>query len=352
MTVVRADPALPAESLSLAVEGMTCHGCVATLRRDLGALEGVDRVDVNLDARQVVLSGPAGELDVARARARIDELGYLVVEPAATGRRWGAWELALAILVAVLAGALAFQLGSGAYLQSLPELNELIAEISLVGIGLALVLGLVVGFGPPTYAIAPALMGYVSASGSTTTRRTATLAVAFVGGLVLVDLAIGAALGLAGTSVIAFLSSHLAWWYAIAAVLLLALALINLRVWRPRLRSTLPSDKTPRGPAGAFALGVPFGLMACPGCTPLLLPVALGAAASGNVLYGAGLMGAFALGRGLPVALLGISTGAFQRALGVRRLAPWIERITGLLLLAAATWFALQFLDAGGLGGL
>ena len=68
---------------------MTCEGCVATLRRDLDALEGIDRVDVDLDARQVVLSGPAGQLDAARARARIDELGYHVMGPDATGRRWG-----------------------------------------------------------------------------------------------------------------------------------------------------------------------------------------------------------------------------------------------------------------------
>lgn len=63
-------------------------------------------------------------------------------------------------------------------------------------------------------------------------------------------------------------------------------------------------------------------------------------------------LGAFALGRGLPVALLGVSTAAFHRALGVRRLARWLERTVGLLLLAAATWFAARFFGAGGSGAL
>lgn len=354
MTVAETDPA-QAESLALPVAGMNCESCATTLRRGLGTLSGVDDVDVDLAGGRVVISGAAGTLDAEQAQERIGELGYQVVEQPPSARRgWRPWELGLAVAVVVLAGAVAFQLGSEAYFRpgTLAELNDTISDVSVLGIGVALVLGLAVGFGPPTYAMAPALMGYVSGSQAASTRRTAKLAVAFVGGLVLVDLAVGAAFGLAGTSAIGFLSSRLALWYGIAALLLLALALVNLRVWRPRLPSWRPAERSPRGPAGAFALGVPFGLMACPGCTPLLLPVALGAAASGSAVYGAALMGAFALGRGLPVGLLGVSTGAFRRALGVRRLVPWVERVTGVLLLAAAAWFAAQFLGRGGFGAL
>lgn len=354
MAVTREDSSR-ADTLAVSVAGMECESCEATLRRGLGTLDGVSDVDVDLTAGRVVLSGAPGELNVARAHARIGELGYQVTDqPPPEAGRWTPWELGLAVVLVVLAGAVAFQLGSDAYFSpgTLADLNDTIGEISLIGIGIAFALGLVVGFGPPTYAMAPALMGYVSGSAATSTRRTVKLAAAFVGGLVLVDLIVGAAFGLAGTAAIAFLSSRLALWYGIAALLLLALALVNLRVWRPRLPSWQPGERSPRSPAGAFALGVPFGLMACPGCTPLLLPVALGAATSGSWIYGAGLMGAFALGRGLPVGLLGVSAGAFRRALGVRRLVPWLERFTGILLLAAAAWFTAQFFGAGGLEGL
>jgi len=343
-----------AASLELPVAGMSCESCASTLRRGLATLEGVSHVDVDLADGRVVLAGAPGALDATAARARIGELGYqLTDEPTADARRWSAWELGLAVLVVVLVGAVAFQLGSDAYFRpgAIAGLNETIGEISALGIGVALLLGLAVGFGPPTYAVAPVLMGYVSGSPETSTRRTVKLAGAFVGGLVLIDLVVGAAFGFAGTPAIGFLSSRLALWYAIAAVLLAALALVNLRVWRLRLPSWRP-ERSPRGPGGAFALAVPFGLMACPGCTPLLLPVALGAAASGSPVYGAALMGAFALGRGLPVGLLGVSAGAFRRALGVRRLVSWLERVTGVLLLAAATWFVVQFLGAGGFRAL
>ena len=70
---------------------------------------------------------------------------------------------------------------------------------------------------------------------------------------------------------------------------------------------------------GASLRGLPFGLIACPACTPLLLPVARGAAAAGNALYGAALMGAFSLGRGIPLVVLGTSTSAFQLMKGFTR---------------------------------
>lgn len=99
-------------------------------------------------------------------------------------------------------------------------------------------------------------------------------------------------------------------------------------------------------------VGVPFGLMACPGCTPLLLPVALGAATAGNVFYGAALMGAFALGRGIPLAVLGTFTGVFERLLTTTRSVRRAEAAIGVLLLLAAAYFFGRFLDAGGFAAL
>ncbi len=104
-------------------------------------------------------------------------------------------------------------------------------------------------------------------------------------------MALGAAFALAGTQAIGFISSRLAVWYFVAVVVLLAMAAVNLRLWRPRLPAVAPRMRAAGTSGGVFMVGVPFGLMACPGCTPLLLPVALGAATAGNVFYGAALMG-------------------------------------------------------------
>lgn len=195
-------------------------------------------------------------------------------------------------------------------------------------------------------------MGYVTGAGATTRQDAFRLSVAFVGGIVIVDVALGAAFALVGTEAIGFISSRLVVWYFVAAVVLLAMAAVNLRFWRPRLPSVAPRMRQSGTTGGAFMIGVPFGLMACPGRTPLLLPVALGAATAGSVVYGAALMGAFALGRGIPLAMLGTFTGAFERMVTAARWVRRVEAAVGVLLLLAAAWFVGQFIAAGGFSAL
>lgn len=130
------------------------------------------------------------------------------------------------------------------------------------------------------------------------------------------------------------------------------MAAVNLRLRRPRLPAFAPRTCAGGTTGGAFMVGVPFGLMACPGCTPLLLPVAVGAASAGNVFYGAALMGAFALGRDIPLAVLGTFTGVFERMLTATRLVRRAEAAVGVLLLLAAAYFVGRFLAAGGFSAL
>jgi cytochrome c-type biogenesis protein len=319
----------------------------------------VTRVDVDLDEHEVTLVGAAGTLDAARARERVEELGYRVAgegagSAAQTRRGWSPVELLLALALVALAGTLLFRFVGDSYLGagSFADLADVFRGKSLAGLGLGFAFGLVVAFAPATYAIAPAVMGYITGAEATSTRGALRLSAAFVAGIVLVDVIVGAAFAAGGTAAIGFFSSRLPVWYFLAAVILAALALVNLRLWRPRLPSFVPKMREAGSAGGAFTLGVPFGLMACPGCTPLLLPVALGAATSGSVWYGAALMGAFALGRGLPLALLGVFTGAFERALGATRLVRWVEFAVGVLLIAGAAWFVGQFLRVGGFDAL
>jgi cytochrome c-type biogenesis protein len=348
-------------SVSVPVHGMTCDGCANTVRLGLGSLDGVTRVDVDVDQGRAVVSGAPDLLDEAALRSRVIDLGYAVTDAAAPDgpARSGmpAWKVAALVAAAaaiVAGGTLVFRTASDAYLvaETLQRLNALFAEASLAGIGLALLFGVIVAFAPSTYAMAPAVMGYVTGAKTTSTRQAATLAGAFVGGVVAVDMAVGAVFAVGGAAAMRFFTARLPLWYVIITLALVVMGLINLRVWRPALPSFLPRLRDAHGPGGAFAVGVPFGLMACPSCTPLLLPVALGAAATGDPWYGAALMGAFAVGRGVPLVAVGTFTGLFH---GGRRFARWvprIERAVGVLLLVGAAWFLREFFRAGGIGGL
>jgi copper chaperone CopZ len=60
--------------MTLSVPGMTCGHCEAAVRHEVGALPGVTRVDVDLDTKDVVVTGIG--LDRAAIVGAIDEAGF------------------------------------------------------------------------------------------------------------------------------------------------------------------------------------------------------------------------------------------------------------------------------------
>jgi len=56
------------------VAGMTCEHCVHAVRTEVGRVEGVERVEVDLATKLVTVEGPA--LDDGRIREAVDEAGY------------------------------------------------------------------------------------------------------------------------------------------------------------------------------------------------------------------------------------------------------------------------------------
>ncbi|HOJ22324.1 MAG TPA: heavy-metal-associated domain-containing protein [Armatimonadota bacterium] len=61
------------------VEGMTCEGCASAIRRAITAPGGVERVDVDLDAKRVTVVYDPGKVSEEEIRERIEDAGYDVV---------------------------------------------------------------------------------------------------------------------------------------------------------------------------------------------------------------------------------------------------------------------------------
>ncbi len=62
------------DTATYTVAGMTCEHCVASVREEVEEVQGVDGVDVDLDAKVVTIRGEA--LSDEALREAIEEAGY------------------------------------------------------------------------------------------------------------------------------------------------------------------------------------------------------------------------------------------------------------------------------------
>jgi copper chaperone len=64
------------ETVTLNVQGMSCGGCVGSVRRVLQAVPGVQDVDVTLQPGRAQVSFDPARTDVAALRSAIEDAGY------------------------------------------------------------------------------------------------------------------------------------------------------------------------------------------------------------------------------------------------------------------------------------
>ncbi|HEY0336215.1 MAG TPA: heavy-metal-associated domain-containing protein [Burkholderiales bacterium] len=66
------------ETIKIGIKGMTCGGCVASVKRVLTHLDGVQKVDVSLEQQQATVEYTPGRVDPARLRSAIEGAGFEV----------------------------------------------------------------------------------------------------------------------------------------------------------------------------------------------------------------------------------------------------------------------------------
>ena len=64
------------ETATIPVAGMTCMGCVASVKRVLGSLNGVSSAEVTLNPGQAVVNFEAGKVDLQTIKTAISDAGY------------------------------------------------------------------------------------------------------------------------------------------------------------------------------------------------------------------------------------------------------------------------------------
>ncbi len=231
----------------------------------------------------------------------------------------------------------------------MPELATWLDQIpamSPLAFALVALAGLTMGVAPSSLPLFSVVLGYVAGqSGEQDARersRGLLLSSGFVLGMATVDAVIGALFGFLGYVVIRTLAEYLVLTNLVLAALLVVFGLALLRKIRIAIPVLRPAPRRAGSFTGAYALGIPFGLSACPACMPMMLPILGAAAATGEPWLGAVLLFIFGLARGAPLLLAGTAAGMVKHLRLFATWVPKIERTGGILLLIAALFFLYQ----------
>jgi len=183
-------------------------------------------------------------------------------------------------------------------------LRAALEHADLAAVGISFFAGFIFSFNPVALAAIPVSLAYVTKARET--RQAVLFGSMFILGILVTHIVLGLIAGMGGQWVKVLLGRA---WGLLLGPLLIFLGML----WPGWLRLPLPtpSFRATRvmGAWGAFALSVPFSVAICPVCTPALVVLLGVAAGSGSPWLGAMLLGAFAVGRSIPIALGAFSLG-------------------------------------------
>lgn len=189
---------------------------------------------------------------------------------------------------------------------------------------LALLAGIMSSFSPCVLSTVPLIMGYVGGYAGNDRAKAVKYSLAFCLGLVVTFTALGAVAGLLGKMMVGAGK----WWYLFLGFLLSVVGFQLLGVINIGPRHCGVSGGTDRkGLAGAFLVGMAGGALSSPCATPVLVAILAFVAGQGNIVWGIGLLTAYAVGHCTLVFLAGISI-AFVHSLSA---SPSTERISRIL---------------------
>ncbi len=237
-----------------------------------------------------------------------------------------------------------------AFREMVETIGNLIADTQLatpMGFAVVALAGMVMGLAPNMLPLAPVVLGLVAGQHDeeTAARRRSRglrMALAFALGMATVDAAIGVLFGLLGYYVARTLAVYLSLSNFLLGLLLVIIGFALLRLIRFRLPFATPAPREVKTAFGAYMLGVPFGLVVCPACTPLVLPVIAGISATATPWLAGALLFTFGLGRGVPLVIVGSAAGLLKSLAPLQRAMPWIERLGGATLILAGLYFFYQ----------
>jgi cytochrome c-type biogenesis protein len=194
--------------------------------------------------------------------------------------------------------------------------------------------GLISAASPCVLAVIPLVIGYVGGYSQGDKKKALRYALVFALGLSITFTLMGAAAGFIG-SLLGLTGKYFFWAIAAIAVIM-GLSLLGLFEIRIPLQDRLKVKAG--GLAGAFLMGLLFGLASTPCATPVLVVILAYVATKGQILYGTILLFVYAIAHCALIVLAGAVTGfveSFAKSHGATNFSVWTKRISGVLIILA-----------------
>lgn len=221
------------------------------------------------------------------------------------------------------------------------NIEQVITLYPLIAFGAVFLAGVLSSASPCVLATIPLVVGFVGGYADGNRLKAFRYSLSFVIGLSVTFTIFGAAAGLLGT-MFGTLGGK---WYLIAGAIALVMGGQMVGLYEIPL-PVRPDYKPKRGGlAGAFLLGLFFGIVSSPCATPALVVLLTLVATKGQVLYGIALLFCYALGHCLLMLFAGTCTGfveGFVKAKGVVDFSAWAKRVSGGVIALAGGWFIWQ----------
>ncbi len=170
-------------------------------------------------------------------------------------------------------------------------------------------------------------------------QRVFLAALFFVLGFSSVFITLGASASLIGQ----FVTRYLEYFGYVAGVAIIIMGLHFLGVFRISLfyrEARVHVERKPAGLLGAYVIGLAFAFGWTPCVGPILAGILFIAGSKDTVFQGAFLLGAYALGLGVPFLAAALFAGPFMQMMGrFKRHMMTVERVMGVMLIVAGVAF-------------
>jgi cytochrome c-type biogenesis protein len=179
--------------------------------------------------------------------------------------------------------------------------------------------------------------GYMSGKAKEGTGKALTISFGFTLGMVVTSAVIGIVSAYVGKSIMTVFTGYsLDIW--IPALIGILMGLQMLGILRFKMPKTLQVQaKKPKTMVGSFALGLPFGLVITPCTIPIFIMIITYVATHGSVVHGALLLITYALGKGIVLGIVSLTSVSFLKDVA-QKWSKRIERIAGVVIILVSLY--------------